>query len=216
MKLDIVCSQVAKKTLENIPRTQASASLYQHIKRTVIQTSFYWKQATAVRQNIPTSVNGADKRKTPVSCYHTGQHSKMPVKHVISSCTVAVNGIVQETINAVEPEFAAHGYANVKADVSTMTTLRQNCFYIPSDSPSKEDTVYNCECSLNRHIYENKMYYENNTGWPKNLPPFFSIRLNFNSNRYLTLFHSRYQEKSCNNTVAKNLTTSQVCRYSTL
>jgi len=165
---------------------------------------------------FPISVNGADKRKTPVSCYHTGQHSKMPVKHVISSCTVAVNGLVQETINAVEPEFAAHGYANVKADVSTMTTLRQNCFYIPSDSPSKEDTVYNCECSLNRHIYENKMYYENNTGWPKNLPPFFSIRLNFNSNRYLTLFHSRYQEKSCNNTVAKNLTTSQVCRYSTL
>jgi len=34
-------------------------------------------------------------------------------------------------MNAVEPEFAAHGYANVKADVSTMTTLRQNCFYIP-------------------------------------------------------------------------------------
>jgi len=33
------------------------------------------------------------------------------------------NGFVQETISAVEPEFAAHGYANVKADVSTMTTL---------------------------------------------------------------------------------------------
>ena len=30
--------------------------------------------------------------------------------------------LVQETINAVEPEFPAHGYANVKADVSTMTT----------------------------------------------------------------------------------------------
>jgi len=42
--------------------------------------------------------------------------------------------LVQETINAVEPEFAAHGYATVKADVSTMTILRQNCFYIPSDT----------------------------------------------------------------------------------
>ena len=59
---------------------------------------------------------------------------------------------VQEIINAVQPEFDAHGYANLKAYVSTMTTLRQNCFYIPSDSPPKEDTVYNCECSLNRQI----------------------------------------------------------------
>ena len=71
--------------------------------------------------------------------------------------------LVQETINAVQPEFAAHGYANVKADVSTMTTLRQNCFYIPNDNPPKEDTVYNCECSLNRQIREQNVgYYENN------------------------------------------------------
>jgi len=49
--------------------------------------------------------------------------------------------------------------------VSTMMTLRQNCFYIPSDSPPKEDTVYNCECSLNlnRQIREQNVgYYKNN------------------------------------------------------
>jgi len=71
--------------------------------------------------------------------------------------------LVQETINAVQPEFAAHGYANLKADVSTMTTLRHNCFYIPSDSPPKENTVYSCEFSLNRQIREQNVgYYENN------------------------------------------------------
>jgi len=83
---------------------------------------------------FPTSVNGAN-----LLPYWTTLED--PVKHVTSSCTVAVNGLVRETMNAVEPEFAAHGYA-------TLTTLRQNCFYIPIDSPSKEDTVYNCEVDI--------------------------------------------------------------------
>ena len=39
-----------KKTLENIPLTQAA--LYEHLKRALLQASFYWKQATSVHQNI--------------------------------------------------------------------------------------------------------------------------------------------------------------------
>ena len=40
-----------QKSLDNIPPTQAS--LYQHVKQALIQASFYWSQALAVRQNIP-------------------------------------------------------------------------------------------------------------------------------------------------------------------
>ena len=40
-----------QKSLDNIPPTQAS--LYQHVKRAIIQASFYWSQALAVQQNIP-------------------------------------------------------------------------------------------------------------------------------------------------------------------
>ena len=39
------------KTLENIPPTQAA--LFQHIKRALLQASFYWNQATSVCQRIP-------------------------------------------------------------------------------------------------------------------------------------------------------------------
>ncbi|XDV44711.1 hypothetical protein PO909_012952 [Leuciscus waleckii] len=39
------------KSLENLPPTQAA--LIQHIKRALLQASFYWNQATAVQQDIP-------------------------------------------------------------------------------------------------------------------------------------------------------------------
>ena len=39
------------KLLENIPPTQAT--LFQHVKRALLQASFYWHQATLVQQNIP-------------------------------------------------------------------------------------------------------------------------------------------------------------------
>ena len=40
-----------QKSLDNIPPTQAS--LYQHVKRALIQASFYWSQTIVVQQNIP-------------------------------------------------------------------------------------------------------------------------------------------------------------------
>ena len=40
-----------KKTLENIPPTQAA--LFEHLKRALLQASFYWNQATSVHQEIP-------------------------------------------------------------------------------------------------------------------------------------------------------------------
>ena len=39
------------RLLENIPPTQAA--LFQHVKRALLQASFYWSQATANQQNIP-------------------------------------------------------------------------------------------------------------------------------------------------------------------
>ena len=40
-----------KRTLENIPPTQAA--LLQHVKRALLQASFYWGKATSVYQDIP-------------------------------------------------------------------------------------------------------------------------------------------------------------------
>ena len=73
---------------------------------------------------FPASPHGVGKKKTLVSGYHTGQHLKMPVKHVPSCCTVAANELVQESVNAVELESDALGCANVKADVSIMMKYR--------------------------------------------------------------------------------------------
>ena len=39
------------RSLENIPPTQAA--LFQHVIRAILQTSFYWSQATSVQQEIP-------------------------------------------------------------------------------------------------------------------------------------------------------------------
>ena len=54
-------------------------------------------------------------------------------------------------------------------------------------------------------------------GGPKNLAPFSLYVLTLpNINRFSKLFHCQTQEKICNNTVAKDPTTPQVCRYTTL
>jgi hypothetical protein len=39
------------KSLENLPPTQAA--LFQHVKRALLQASFYWDKATSVQQEIP-------------------------------------------------------------------------------------------------------------------------------------------------------------------
>jgi len=55
------------------------------------------------------------------------------------------------------------------------------------------------------------------TGWPKNLAQFFLYALTLpNINRFSKLFHCQNQEKICNNTVVKDPTTPQMCRYTTL
>ena len=56
------------------------------------------------------------------------------------------------------------------------------------------------------------------TGWPKKWAPFVYALTLPNINRFSKLFHSRNQEKICNNTitVTKDPTTPQVCRYTTL
>jgi len=54
-------------------------------------------------------------------------------------------------------------------------------------------------------------------GGPKNLAPFFLYALTLPSiNRFSKLFHCQNQEKISNNTLAKDPTTPQVCRYTTL
>ena len=51
------------------------------------------------------------------------------------------------------------------------------------------------------------------TWWPK----FFWYPLTSSTiNRFWKLFHCRNQEKTCNNTITKDPTTPQVCRYTTL
>ena len=51
------------------------------------------------------------------------------------------------------------------------------------------------------------------TWWPK----FFWYALTSSTiNRFWKLFHCRNQEKTCNNTITKDPTTPQVCRYTTL
>jgi len=54
-------------------------------------------------------------------------------------------------------------------------------------------------------------------GGPENLTQFFLYALTLpNINRFSRLFHCQNREKICNNTVAKDPTTPQVCRYTTL
>jgi len=54
-------------------------------------------------------------------------------------------------------------------------------------------------------------------GGPKKLAPFFLYTLTLpNINRFSKLFHCQNPEKIYNNTLAKDPTTPQVCRYTTL
>jgi len=45
---------------------------------------------------------------------------------------------------------------------------------------------------------------------------FWYALISSNINRFLKLFHSQNQEKMCNNSIIKDPTTPQVCRYTTL
>ena len=58
------------------------------------------------------------------------------------------------------------------------------------------------------------------TGWPKKMASFcVCLKLKISSsniNRFSKLFHCQNQEKICNNTITRDPTTPQVCRYTTL
>ena len=56
------------------------------------------------------------------------------------------------------------------------------------------------------------MYTVKIQGGPKN-GNFFGTP---NINRFFKLFHSQNQEKMCTNTITKDPTTPQMCRYTTL
>ena len=61
------------KSLESIPPTQTA--LFQHVKRAILQSSFYWHQALSAQQEI--SVDGAGRRITRVLGNHYGPPSMM-------------------------------------------------------------------------------------------------------------------------------------------
>ena len=53
------------------------------------------------------------------------------------------------------------------------------------------------------------------TWWPKNWHNFLYALTSSNINQFSKLFHCQNQAKICNNTVTKDPTTPQVCRYTT-
>ena len=53
-------------------------------------------------------------------------------------------------------------------------------------------------------------------GGPKNWHSFLYASTSSNINQFSKLFHCQNQEKICNNTITKDPTTPQVCRYTTL
>jgi len=55
-----------------------------------------------------------------------------------------------------------------------------------------------------------------NTRWPKKLAQFLYALTLPNINRFSKFFHCQNQAKICNNTITKDPTTSQQCRYTTL
>ena len=67
-------------------------------------------------------MNGGGKRKTKISGYHTGQHSVMPLRHVVPYSSIAsAESRVQGTVNAIRQVSATPVCVNVKVDVFTTT-----------------------------------------------------------------------------------------------
>ena len=75
------------------------------------------------------------------------------------------------------------------------------------------ESITDCLCCFKSWL-QHDFYIQ---GGPKNLAPFFLYALTLpNIKRFSKLFHFQNHEKICNNTVAKDPTTPQVCRYTTL
>ena len=68
------------------------------------------------------------------------------------------------------------------------------------------------ECAFNNNDFISPIYRV-----AQKMAQFFWYALtSSNINRFLKLFHCQNQEKMCNNTITKDPTTPQVCRYTTL
>ena len=71
----------------------------------------------------------------------------------------------------------------------------------------KSDKSFKSYCLRDRHIH---------IGWPKKLAPFLYALTLPNINWFSKLFHYQNQEKICSNTITKQPTAPQVCRYTIL
>ena len=89
------------------------------------------------------------------------------------------------------------------------------------------DTVYECCCcycwfTFQHSVHQYSLWFTSHTvsphtGWPKKIGTIVLYALTVpDINRFSKLFHCQNQEKICNNTITKDPTTPQVCRYTTL
>ena len=105
------------RSLENIPPTQAA--LFEHVKRSVLQTSFIWKQATVNKQILP----DFDKWG-----WVWDDHSKIYVPFwttladASKECAilVVVQRHVRGIVNVVEHVLDAHRCASARVDALTV------------------------------------------------------------------------------------------------
>ena len=107
------------KSLESIPPTQAA--LFQHVKRAILQSSFYWHQIKPYRHSKKShiSVDGAGRRITRVPGNRYGPPSTMLQWLVPLCCIVVATRLAREDASAIEPACNALPSANAKADALT-------------------------------------------------------------------------------------------------
>ena len=104
-----------KKTLEVLPTTQAA--LCQHIRRAMLQASFFWSQATSVHQDIPDFHDWGGTMTAVVGSFRSGQPLRTAARPVPSFCSVDARSHTQGTASAAELAFVAQVCANAKVDV---------------------------------------------------------------------------------------------------
>ena len=73
-------------------------------------------------------------------------------------------------------------------------------------------SVHACICESQSAVYT----FTSSTGWPQKWYNFLYALTLSNINRFSKLFHCQNQKKICNNTITKDPTTPQMCRYTTL
>ncbi len=101
------------KSLERIPPTQAT--LFQHVKRAILQSSLYWHQALSAQQEIP-DFSGWDWRIPGNRC---APPSTMLQWLVALCCTVVATRLAREDATTIEPACDVLPSANAKADALT-------------------------------------------------------------------------------------------------